>query len=68
MSAKHRELEAKARALLDRLDRDDDARACYLALNATIEDFHRTGNPVPEPLVAAKRQLEFDLAAQSQGR
>lgn len=68
MSAKYEDLEAKTRALLDRIDRDEDARACYLALNATIEDFRRTGNIVPAPLVAAKRQLEFDLAAQSQGR
>lgn len=68
MSAKYQDLEAAARALLDRIDRDEDARACYLALNATIEDFRRTGTDVPPPLVAAKRQLEFDLAAQSQGR
>lgn len=68
MSPKYQELEAKAHALLDRIDRDDDARDCYLALNATIDDFRRAGNPVPAPLVAAKRQLEFELAAQSQGR
>lgn len=68
MSAKYQDLETKARVLLDRIDRDQDARACYVALNATIEDFRRIGTDVPAPLVAAKRQLEIEFAAQSQGR
>lgn len=68
MFAKYQELDSKARAMLERIERDDDARACYLALNATIDDFRRTGSPVPPPLIAAKRQLECELAAQSQGR
>lgn len=61
-------LEAKARALLDRIDRDEDVRGCYVDLKATIEDFQRSGSPIPQQLAQAKRHLELELAAQSQGR
>lgn len=68
MTREDHDLEATARALLDRIDREDDPRESYLALNATIDDLRRKGNPVPASLAAAKRQLEIELVAQSQGR
>lgn len=64
-----KDLEVKAKAVLERLDRDDeDPREAYLVLNATIDDYRRSGDPVPEILVSAKRHLEWELAVQSQGR
>lgn len=68
MHSNNMDLEAKARALLDRIDRDEDVRGCYVDLKATIEDFQRSGNPIPQQLARAKRHLEIELAAQSQGR
>lgn len=54
--------------VLARIEAESDPRLCCVALKKRIEQLERAGEPVPEALLIAQRQLMTELIAESQGR
>ena len=60
--------DAESVKVLARIEEERDPRVCCMALKRRIDQLEHAGQPVPEALIIAQRQLVTELIAESQGR